>query len=340
MRRTAGALYLHKDKAFKNSSLHTYGKSNLPHAAHRRQSPGIRSRNDPGQNPLPRRFRRQMGGAVQPSVGLHTDLHLGIRAFRRHAERIRSPELPAGGTLGRHKPQPHSLDEVDPRQNRIQGTQKRRTELPAHRRHVDGRSAQIRHDPTGRLDDGRRARRLLHRPQSHDPRRDLLSDAAGPQLRRTQAGAGRSANHRQTPSGPAGRLAPGRRHHRTGSGDLQPTGAGSTRHEMLRMVFLHQAAADGKNQGGRLRRSVTAFHTIAPADRPGQLYILKKHKQKIGALQILRHSDFFERKTMPHPHFEVAVYQSHCKRTIPLYHALVMREERRIAQLFQEPFNI
>lgn len=38
-----------------------------------------------------------------------------------------------------------------------------------------------------------------------------------------------------------------------------------------------------------------------------------------------------ERKTMPHPHFEVPVYQSYCKRTVPLYHALVMREEHRIA---------
>lgn len=41
--------------------------------------------------------------------------------------------------------------------------------------------------------------------------------------------------------------------------------------------------------------------------------------------------DFRERKTMPHPHFEVAVYQSNYKRTFPLYHALVMYEERRIA---------
>lgn len=47
----------------------------------------------------------------------------------------------------------------------------------------------------------------------------------------------------------------------------------------------------------------------------------------------------FERKTVPHPHFEVTIYQSHCKRTIPLYHALVMREERWITQLFQELFN-
>lgn len=46
-----------------------------------------------------------------------------------------------------------------------------------------------------------------------------------------------------------------------------------------------------------------------------------------------------ERKTVPQLHFEVAVYQSYCKRTIPLYHALVMREERWITQLFQELFN-
>ena len=42
---------------------------------------------------------------------------------------------------------------------------------------------------------------------------------------------------------------------------------------------------------------------------------------------------------MPHPYFEVAVYQSYRKRAFPLYHALAMREERRIARLFQEPFN-
>ena len=49
--------------------------------------------------------------------------------------------------------------------------------------------------------------------------------------------------------------------------------------------------------------------------------------------------DLCERKTVPQLHFEVAVYQSYCKRTIPLYHALVMREERWITQLFQELFN-
>lgn len=38
-----------------------------------------------------------------------------------------------------------------------------------------------------------------------------------------------------------------------------------------------------------------------------------------------------ERKTMPHSHFEVTVYQSYYKRTLPLYHALVMREKRQIA---------
>ncbi len=34
---------------------------------------------------------------------------------------------------------------------------------------------------------------------------------------------------------------------------------------------------------------------------------------------------------MPHPHFEVAVYQSYYKRTLPLYHALAVRKEHQIA---------
>jgi len=34
---------------------------------------------------------------------------------------------------------------------------------------------------------------------------------------------------------------------------------------------------------------------------------------------------------MPHSHFEVTVYQSYYKRTLPLYHALAVRKERRIA---------
>lgn len=42
---------------------------------------------------------------------------------------------------------------------------------------------------------------------------------------------------------------------------------------------------------------------------------------------------------MPQLHFEVAVYQSYCKRTVPLYHALVMREERQFAYLLFRLFN-
>jgi len=34
---------------------------------------------------------------------------------------------------------------------------------------------------------------------------------------------------------------------------------------------------------------------------------------------------------MPHPHFEVTVYQLYYKRTLPLYHALAVRKEHRIA---------
>ena len=42
---------------------------------------------------------------------------------------------------------------------------------------------------------------------------------------------------------------------------------------------------------------------------------------------------------MPHLHFEVAVYQSYCKRTFLLYHALVMREESQFAYLLFRLFN-
>ena len=151
----------------------------------------------------------------------------------------------------------------DPRQDRLPRNAARRGALPADRRSADESRQPLRHDPAGRKFDVGRPSRLLHRPRRHDPRRDLLSAGAGPQLRRDQTRARRPANRRPLQRGAARRLASGRRSdraHRLVVGRCRRAHDPSRRRDaVLRLVLLHAAAA-----AGRARRSSRTISAKQP----------------------------------------------------------------------------
>ena len=81
--------------------------------------------------------------------------------------------------------------------------------------------------------------------------------------------------------------------------------------------MVRQPLAFLSGNGPRLAWGVSRLFVDTPNPWKGRLgslasslVILKSKKDSLLAVLLL-----FERKTVPHPHFEVAVYQSYCKRT-------------------------
>ena len=104
--------------------------------------------------------------------------------FATSGGQVRQGRLQAGGPVGGRPLQPHRLAAHHQGQDRVQGHEERRGDVPPDRGHHHGRGPQVRHDPAGRGHHQSGAGRLLHRPQGRYPHHPLLPAEPGPQLRR------------------------------------------------------------------------------------------------------------------------------------------------------------
>gem|GEM_PF-6418961 len=219
-----------------------YGKERTADAAARRAGSGIRGHDHQGEDQLPGRLQGQMGDSFQPSCRFHPDLHHRNTHFRGAYRGVPDVELRTGRPVGRQPQQPYRMAQDHPREDRVQGHEGCEGRVPDHRRRCDESGVALRHDPARREPDRRRARRVLRRPEGRAAGDDLLSAGSGPQFRRDQAGFSGLADHRRLRHRAARRLASGRRGDRADEG--RRSGEGSRRGEVLRLVFLHQAAAE------------------------------------------------------------------------------------------------
>ncbi len=99
---------------------------------------------------------------------LHPGVHHRVHRVREEPRRPRGEERGGDRQLDRQHLQPHRLGAEHRREVR------REDPVPGDRRSRSADRAPLRHDPHAELGHGRRALRLLHRSQAHDPRDDLL----------------------------------------------------------------------------------------------------------------------------------------------------------------------
>lgn len=95
-------------------------------------------------------------------------------------------------------------------------------------------------------------------------------------------------------------------------------------YNVLKNHYLCQKSSFSSITARRSRRSVNVYINTLKGDCRNSLTGKRKEDRFLDP-------PVFERKTMSHPHFEVAVYQSYYKRTHSLYHALAVCKEHRIA---------
>ena len=102
------------------------------------KAPAFKAVTTQGEINFPEDYSGQLGHPLQPPGGLHPGLHLGVHDLRHAGGAVRRSQLQAGRPLGRRPLQPHRLAAHHQGEDRVQGHEERRGEVPADRGHHHG----------------------------------------------------------------------------------------------------------------------------------------------------------------------------------------------------------